>query len=150
VNLLLKIYAKGKSDMTREVFCGIIEIIRRKTMSKLIPSRITSLREYKGLSQAEFAKLAQIEQSYVSKLERGRAPNVAGIVLARIASVLETSVDYLLNLTNDPVSHPFVDPPLDDPTFARLTEHYLALDDEGRKALLFIAERMAAAVERRG
>ena len=105
-------------------------------MSKLISSRITSLREYKGLSQAELAELAEIEQSYVSKLERGKAPNVAGIVLARIASVLETSVDYLLGRTDSPSPYPSTNHPLlKDPDFHRLMECYRIASPELRRAI---------------
>jgi len=110
---------------------------------KLIPARITSLREYKGLSQAEFAELVDIEQSYVSKLERGRAPNVSGIILARIASALETSVDYLLDRTDNPAAYPSTvnHPSMHDPRFQNLAALWPDLTEDGKKTLLHIARR---------
>lgn len=72
----------------------------------IIAQRIEALRESKGLLQLELAQLAQIEPSYVSKLEKGQAPNVSAIILARIARSLGTSLDYLVGLTNDPVPSP--------------------------------------------
>jgi transcriptional regulator with XRE-family HTH domain len=109
---------------------------------KLISARITSLREYKDLSQADFADLVGIEQSYVSKLERGRAPNVSGVVLARIASVLETSTDYLLNLTDNPAAVPTANhPAMHDPRFQDLAALWPDLTPDFKRIIVEFARK---------
>jgi transcriptional regulator with XRE-family HTH domain len=106
-------------------------------MSKLLPQRITSMREHRGLSQSELAELAGIGQAYVSKLERGMAPNAAGIVLGKLSTALETSVDYLLGLSDDPNPRPTANhPALHDPLFAELADAWPALSQAAKEALL--------------
>jgi transcriptional regulator with XRE-family HTH domain len=105
-------------------------------MSKLLPQRIVAMREHRGLSQSDLAELAGIGQAYVSKLERGIAPNAAGIILGKLATALETSVDYLLGLTDNPAPRPSANhPALRDPAFRELADAWPDLVSEEREAL---------------
>jgi len=116
-------------------------------MSKLLPQRITTMREHRGLSQSDLAEISGVGQAYISKLERDIAPNVAGIILGKLATALETSVDYLLGLSDNPApKSPANHPALRDPGFAELADAWPDLDSEERNALviftrLFLKER---------
>ena len=93
-----------------------------------IPTRIKSLREYQGWSQTELAERSHVGQSYISRLEDGDAPNVAGIILAKLARALETSTDYLLGLTDNPAIAPSPNhPALKDPRVHRILEAWQSL-----------------------
>jgi transcriptional regulator with XRE-family HTH domain len=113
-------------------------------------TRIRSLRENKDLQQPDLAKLAKIEQSYVSKLERGLAPNVSGIILGRLALVLETTVDYLLGLTSDPTPRPVNQnhPALQDPDFREIMdlwpEFSVAIKQATKNLLVHVASHKNA------
>lgn len=70
------------------------------------------LREERGLLQKELAAMlkthgAEVGQTYMSELERtDKTPS--GEVVAAVASVLETSADFLLGRTDDPALFLFV------------------------------------------
>jgi transcriptional regulator with XRE-family HTH domain len=68
----------------------------------ILADRIVRLRERKGWTQGQLATYAQIERSYLSRIEGGVRTNVGGDHLRKIARALETSTDYLLNLTEEP------------------------------------------------
>ena len=111
-------------------------------MSQLIYQRIISLRETKDLTQAELAELASIESSYISKLERGKAPNAAGIIVAKLARALETSTDYLLGLTDSPSPIPAANhPSMRDPLFLEFAEAWPDLDLKQRQAFVHLAKK---------
>lgn len=111
-------------------------------MSQLVYQRIISLRETRDLTQAELAELADIESSYVSKLERGKAPNAAGIILAKLARALETSTDYLLGLTDNPAPVPSVNhPSMRDPLFLEFAAAWPWLELEDRQAFVHLAKK---------
>lgn len=65
-------------------------------MSKTIGQRIKELREQRGLTQVELARLVGCAPNTVTEWERreGRAPGKK--LLSQVAQVLEISVDYLL------------------------------------------------------
>lgn len=65
--------------------------------------RIRDLREDSDLSQAYVANILHVTQATYSRYERG-AINVPVDVLIKLASLYQTSVDYLLGLTNNPKS----------------------------------------------
>lgn len=64
--------------------------------------RLRRLREIKGWETNRLAREAGLSQSYIYKLEHDDRPNVAGVVLSRLATVLDTTTDYLIGRTNDP------------------------------------------------
>lgn len=62
-------------------------------------SRIRELREDKDINQTEFAKLLGMSQTGYSKYETGEN-DIPTAVLIAIARFHQTSVDYLLGLTD--------------------------------------------------
>lgn len=80
--------------------------------------RIKALRADRGVSQKDLARLVDTAQSHLSEIEADGVPRVSGDLLARIASALNTTTDYLLLLTDDPqpertvVVGETIDPPL--------------------------------------
>ena len=68
-------------------------------------SRLRALRKERGFSQVKMQMLTGIDQSDYSKIETGKR----GMSLEqckRIALVLNTSMDYLAGLTDDPNPYP--------------------------------------------
>ncbi len=59
--------------------------------------RIRRLREDRGLDQQQLAKRAGVHYSYIYRLENGENPNVSAVILSRIAKVLDTNTDYLVD-----------------------------------------------------
>lgn len=60
----------------------------------LRPERFERLRDAKGLSQGDLARLAGIGQSTITKLESGDAPNIGADILERIALALDATTDF--------------------------------------------------------
>jgi len=67
----------------------------------LLPLRLKQLRQTKGLNQKELAALINSTRETVSAYENGRV-QPPPFMLEKIATVLNTSIDYLLGLTDDP------------------------------------------------
>jgi len=67
-----------------------------------IGRRLRKLREIRGWETHRLAHEAGLSQSYIYKLEHDDRPNVAGVVLSRLATVLDTTTDYLIGRTPDP------------------------------------------------
>lgn len=67
--------------------------------------RIKDLREDKGIKQIEIAKYLNISQTNYSKYELGKI-NIPINQLKKIAIYLNTSIDYLLGLTNEIKPYP--------------------------------------------
>ena len=63
-------------------------------------SRLKMLRERMDLNQTEFAKLLQMSQTGYSKYETGEN-DIPTSVLIQLAKIHRTSVDYLLDLTDE-------------------------------------------------
>lgn len=63
------------------------------------------LREDRDLKQADLAALLQIHQTTYSDYERGNI-NIPISVLTRLADFYGTSVDYLIDYTDDPRPYP--------------------------------------------
>lgn len=61
--------------------------------------RIRSLREDKDLTQTEVAQYLFCSQCIYSRYERGVA-NIPTTILCRLAVMYDTSIDYLLGLTD--------------------------------------------------
>lgn len=66
---------------------------------------LKALRKAKGFSQVKMQMLTGIDQSDYSKLETGRR-NMTFDQCRRIALALDTSMDYLAGLTDDPRPYP--------------------------------------------
>lgn len=62
-------------------------------------SRIRELREDKDINQTEFAKLLGMSQTGYSKYETGEN-DIPTAILIKIAKFHDTSIDYLLGLTD--------------------------------------------------
>lgn len=58
---------------------------------------LRSLREKRGLSQDRLAKLADVSNNTIIKIEQGENPNPMLETLKKIASALEVSIDDLTN-----------------------------------------------------
>jgi transcriptional regulator with XRE-family HTH domain len=63
----------------------------------LLGQQIRHLREEKGLSQEDFAGLAEIDRAYYGGIERGER-NVAALNLIKIADALSVEVGQLFPL----------------------------------------------------
>lgn len=70
--------------------------------------RLRDLREDKDYSQTDMANILHIGQSTYSDYELGKL-NIPIPVLKKLAILFDTSVDYLLELTDDPTPPPRAD-----------------------------------------
>ena len=68
-------------------------------------SRLKERRKAKGFSQVKMQMLTGIDQSDYSKIESGKR-NLSFEQCKRIALALDTSMDYLAGLTDDPTPYP--------------------------------------------
>lgn len=68
-------------------------------------SRLLELRKKKGFKQIKMQMLTGIDQSDYSKIETGKR-NMSFEQCKRIALALDTSMDYLAGLTDDPNPYP--------------------------------------------
>lgn len=68
-------------------------------------SRLRKLREERKFTQVKMQILTGIDQSDYSKIETGKR-NMSFEQCKRIALVLETSMDYLAGLTDNPRPYP--------------------------------------------
>ena len=67
--------------------------------------RIKDIREDKEMKQTEVAKKLNISQTNNSKYELGKI-NIPIETLKKMAIIFETSIDYLLGLTNETKPYP--------------------------------------------
>ena len=72
--------------------------------------RLKPLRKERGYTQMKMQLLTGIDQSDYSKIENGRRYATFD-QCKRIALALETSMDYLAGLTDDPTPYPRTTPP---------------------------------------
>jgi len=79
----------------------------------ILAVRTVALREKKGWTQGQLALYAKIDQGYLSRIERGVRTNVGAAYLKKLADSLNTSMDYLVGLTDDPRPLPSTEYPLD-------------------------------------
>lgn len=68
-------------------------------------NRLRELRKSRGYSQVKMQMLTGIDQSDYSKIENGKR-NLSFEQCKRVALALETSMDYLAGLTDDPNPYP--------------------------------------------
>jgi len=68
-------------------------------------SRLKQLREKKGMTQVAMQIETGIDQSELSKMERGeRSPTLEQAIL--LSHFFETSIDYICNMTDEPTPYP--------------------------------------------
>ena len=67
--------------------------------------RIRGLREDKDLSQSDMAEILQVAQTTYSDYERGKI-NIPIAILKALAQFHKTSIDYLLELTDEKKPYP--------------------------------------------
>lgn len=67
--------------------------------------RIRSIREDKDMTQAQMASYLSIHQTTYSDYEIGKL-NIPVQVLCKIADLFETSIDYLVNRTDEKQPYP--------------------------------------------
>lgn len=65
------------------------------------PYRLIQLRKEMGLKQSDLNKISGISKSTISRLESGKAKMNSLDVIAKVATALGTTTDYLLGLTDD-------------------------------------------------
>ena len=68
-------------------------------------SRLKTLRKLRGYTQVKMQILTGIDQSDYSKIEAGKR-HLTYEQCRRIAIVLDTSMDYLAGLTDEPAPYP--------------------------------------------
>ena len=68
-------------------------------------NRIRDLRNDKKYSQTSVAQCLKIAQNTLSQYELGER-NIPNEVLVQLAIFYDTSIDYLLELTDDPTPYP--------------------------------------------
>lgn len=111
---------------------------------KVFANRLKKLREEKGLSQRELAKYIGIAHSTLGMYEIGeREPDFDTVT--RLATFLNTSVDYLLGRTDDPrpvaeitETHRRIEEALsDDPNAEELLSFWRELKEREDLFLLF-------------
>jgi transcriptional regulator with XRE-family HTH domain len=66
--------------------------------------RLKSIRETRGLSQAELGEKSGVPSLMISHFETGARPSAAAATLVKLANALQTSIDYLLARTDDPIA----------------------------------------------
>lgn len=91
---------------------------------RVIGARIRQLRENQHLEVGQLAYKTSVSPSYLYKLEAGESPNASGVILARVARALNTTVEYLIGVTNDPrpMSAPSIEAEMDPAHLLRLQE----------------------------
>jgi transcriptional regulator with XRE-family HTH domain len=63
--------------------------------------RLKALRLERGFSAEGLARKADTSLRNPQRMEAGQRPNASGTILARVALALDTTVDYLMGLTDD-------------------------------------------------
>lgn len=63
-------------------------------------NKLLDLREDKNLTQADITKTLNVNQTTYSRYERGDI-NIPLDILIKMALFFNTSIDYILNLTNE-------------------------------------------------
>jgi len=91
--------------------------------------RIRELRESKGLTQEELAKLLNTKRQTISKYEKGIVTNIPSDRLEEIAEILDSSPEYILGWEsvqkNNDALVGIVDRLMDDPSESKLFERIL-------------------------
>jgi len=90
----------------------------------MLGERLKSLRENRNMTQEQLAKLIGMSQQSIDHYENGRA-NPSIETLKRLVEVFNTTVDYLLGLTDNP-NRPEDAPAACEPDYLQLVRRFLA------------------------
>lgn len=101
--------------------------------------RIRILRELKHMSQTELAEQIGVKFSAISKYERGAVDNLPAYRIKRLASVLDTTPEYLLE-GRAPLSNLIADDDEDRQLIAELIRKASELSDEQLRKLILMAD----------
>ncbi len=113
--------------------------IAHKMKNDAFAERIKELRKRKGLSQAELAEAMGVHFAQVSRYERGETkPNAEA--MTKLAQVLETSTDFLMNGTTDETA---VSAGLDKEMISRFKQ-VQELDADDKKTMLSFLDAFIA------
>jgi transcriptional regulator with XRE-family HTH domain len=74
------------------------QVPKTSTINDGFPLRLRKLRKGRGLTQGDLAKLVGLHQNHIGRYERGECQPTAD-ALRRLVKVLEVSVDYLVQGT---------------------------------------------------
>ncbi len=108
--------------------------------------KVKSLRKMRGISQNQLAKKVGVKQATLSRLEAGLAKQMKSEALARVATALGVTTDYLFG--NADKVRP-EDLSQDDLEAKALLEHYLKMSYEDKKVLSRFAEFLAKGRDKR-
>ncbi|MCI8445137.1 helix-turn-helix domain-containing protein [Thomasclavelia cocleata] len=64
-------------------------------------NKLRDLREDRDLTQADIAEILNVNQTTYSRYERGDINNIPLDVLIKMALFFDTSIDYILNVTDN-------------------------------------------------
>ena len=95
--------------------------------------RVKSLREMRGFSQSQLAKQTGIKQPTLSRLEGGIAKEMRSDAVARLASALGVTSDFLLGKTDKIRAEDVL---RDDPQAKTLLQSYLEMSLESKRMLV--------------
>jgi transcriptional regulator with XRE-family HTH domain len=76
-----------------------------------LAEEVKKLRDGRGLSQMELAKAIGVNQSFVSKVERGERPGIGADVLYRLCDALGVGCDHFRQFLAPPGDQPPAPPP---------------------------------------
>lgn len=91
-------------------------------MIQVIGARVKALREERGISQGLLASRTGLTRSQICRVEKDERPGVQAVAVGQIAAALDTTADYLLGLTADPLPRPPVEWQTDPAHLARVQE----------------------------
>jgi len=72
-----------------------------KIINKEISQRVKKIREYKGISQQELAKLLEVSRPTVSQIESGER-KISAVELVKLAEIFNISVEGVLDFKKEP------------------------------------------------
>ena len=105
--------------------------------------RLKECREKMGISKMEAAKRMSLSQPAYLRYESGaRTPSFQTLTV--IAEVLNTSVEYLTNVSNDPHPISYTVSKLDDPELFELVKLYKGTDCNKKNRLLLYAKKLSS------
>jgi transcriptional regulator with XRE-family HTH domain len=69
---------------------------------EIIADRLTAGLELRRMKPAQLARLSGVDKSTISMIMSGLRPNTPAVIVAKLATALDMSVDYLVGLSDEP------------------------------------------------